>query len=1079
MKLKFKKSIILILVFFMLFSYVNPLIMNKVYAYNQEQCGDILSKFCINFYNNYNDETIYSWNNDQRGQAYKGIKTSGKSSKGVTYTNKYAMDCVGWVSFAIHQSLGIGGEEFKVFVSPPGGENCESYDSNYFEVVCGSISGDKSINSEILSGTILKPGDILCETKAKGPHVLIYVGNGKVIHSNNGGPNGATLSYDSVEHITSNNNEIGTVLRIKQSAAEMVTHVTTVFNGYGTIKNGVDFDKYYGIATGEYVGSAPLFRFPSLGDILDWLLGFATMGIKIQLIGWSNILENLISSTMNGVSNTEDNVTSSGQETVGQQIGWQKQNKLTIESLVFNKVQLLDINVFDLNNAAGAPLDEDGVIYIIRENIAYWYYTIRQISIIGLLVCLVYIGIRMAISQIAEEKSKYKQMLVNWVVSFIIVFFIHYFMIAAIGLNNAFIGFFEEAANIDEVSLYDTIRTKSYEIKFSTGFGSTIMYMVLIFLLMKYLWIYIKRWLLVSILVILAPVMGIAYSIEKIKNNKSKTLSNWMNDFIQAVFTQTFHALIYTTFVYIAIKLALSSLPGMIIALVFLNFMADADKLVKGIFKLEGKSSGFMNRKETLKNFVAGSFVANVAINSVKRPFRLAKKAGLWTANTALGRSAFAKDVKQELGIKNELKDRKTEVFVGTLKGEWNKVKDLTGTLANTATGIGAAMMAIPMTVIEPGGGVALAFLAKSKLGKVRGNNRKIYGYKGAKNKHYVRRIAGVLTTTAIVTGPTKYAKKSYDKSKKELEKLGKEDVLLRKAIHIESQIKEKMAERNVPKEDLYEEAKRRINNRDLERNIADYFKKVDKSTVSHVISKYVKDFEIGQKLSENDIDNIIDSLSNKLKENADLVDEKNIIEIDKDKLKENIEEVIKKLNSDDLTQIDVNKISIKDMNDILNKALGKEGSIEKAEISEENKEIMEKLKELDDINKELKKNKIDEINVEEIVLGAAVVDEINAELSGNENTNEQVNLNETINSLETKKLKNGADRIIASMDMDRIDRIDSKNTAHIDEILRKAVGATGDVSHADIEEIKKHIKEKIEQKQFENKNFKKNDNNE
>ena len=40
-----------------------------------------------------------------------------------------------------------------------------------------------------------------------------------------------------------------------------------------------------------------------------------------------------------------------------------------------------------------------------------------------------YVGIRMAISSVAEEKAKYKKMLVDWVVSLGLLFVLHYIMV--------------------------------------------------------------------------------------------------------------------------------------------------------------------------------------------------------------------------------------------------------------------------------------------------------------------------------------------------------------------------------------------------------------------------------------------------------------------------------------------------------------------------------------------------------------------------------------------------------------------------------------------------------------------------
>ena len=84
-------------------------------------------------------------------------------------------------------------------------------------------------------------------------------------------------------------------------------------------------------------------------------------------------------------------------------------------------------------------LAQDSVMYTIRENIAAWYYIVRNISIIGLLITLIYLGVRMALATVGEQKAKYKELLVSWLVSFIIVFAIHYVMIFILNLNSSLI----------------------------------------------------------------------------------------------------------------------------------------------------------------------------------------------------------------------------------------------------------------------------------------------------------------------------------------------------------------------------------------------------------------------------------------------------------------------------------------------------------------------------------------------------------------------------------------------------------------------------------------------------------------
>ena len=76
---------------------------------------------------------------------------------------------------------------------------------------------------------------------------------------------------------------------------------------------------------------------------------------------------------------------------------------------------------------------------LLRESIAKWYYALRTMAIMILLIILIYIGIRMATSTLADDKAKYKSMLWNWLVSMAIVFVLHYLIIAVITINNSLV----------------------------------------------------------------------------------------------------------------------------------------------------------------------------------------------------------------------------------------------------------------------------------------------------------------------------------------------------------------------------------------------------------------------------------------------------------------------------------------------------------------------------------------------------------------------------------------------------------------------------------------------------------------
>ena len=70
----------------------------------------------------------------------------------------------------------------------------------------------------------------------------------------------------------------------------------------------------------------------------------------------------------------------------------------------------------------------------LQETIARWYVGIRNIVLVGMMIVLLYIGIRMMLSTIASDKAKYKQLLQDWFVGLLLVFFIHYIMAFSVTL---------------------------------------------------------------------------------------------------------------------------------------------------------------------------------------------------------------------------------------------------------------------------------------------------------------------------------------------------------------------------------------------------------------------------------------------------------------------------------------------------------------------------------------------------------------------------------------------------------------------------------------------------------------------
>lgn len=328
-----------------------------------------------------------------------------------------------------------------------------------------------------------------------------------------------------------------------------------------------------------------------------------------------------------------------------------------------------------LINKQKAEEAKDVPLIVIRNAIAAWYYVLRLLSIAAMLLALIAIGIKMAISTIASDKAVYKRMLVDWIVGMIIVFSIHYVMLFIIYINDIFIENIEKATNkihsakvlqmaepLDgntdgvikksnsdlEINIYEMIRTRAYDAKASVGLTGMIMYMTLVYFAIRYSIVYAKRFFTVAILTLIGPPVGVAYALQRTLTGKSVSLKVWFTEYFTNVIIQTIHALIYGVFIGSALILSLESIAGMIVALILMNYALKADKLFRRIFKIgsSGLSQGTAEAgsAENVKGLADRAMNAYLGFQPVKRMMgnTLYAKALKGTARVAVGLPKYA-----------------------------------------------------------------------------------------------------------------------------------------------------------------------------------------------------------------------------------------------------------------------------------------------------------------------------------------------------------------------------------------------------------------------------------------------------
>lgn len=105
------------------------------------------------------------------------------------------------------------------------------------------------------------------------------------------------------------------------------------------------------------------------------------------------------------------------------------------ELIFANKIEVFDVDFIGGDQDKDFILESDSnAIAGVRTVIASWYVTLRTIAVVGLLSVLIYIGIKIIISSTSQDRAKYKQRLVDWIVAFCLLFFMHYIMAVAVNV---------------------------------------------------------------------------------------------------------------------------------------------------------------------------------------------------------------------------------------------------------------------------------------------------------------------------------------------------------------------------------------------------------------------------------------------------------------------------------------------------------------------------------------------------------------------------------------------------------------------------------------------------------------------
>lgn len=370
---------------------------------------------------------------------------------------------------------------------------------------------------------------------------------------------------------------------------------------------------------------------------------------------------------------------------------WEKDNATyyaTVKGIVSSFVDgSITVDLYT-NGSEEAPALND-TAFTLKPTIAKWYYALRTLAIVVMLLILVYIGIRIMTSSIASEKSKYKNMLVDWVVAFCLIFIMHYIMVFANNINDSLIKIFDSVAEsrgftavIDDEdgSLWKKLNEKdgiqldpnmrindpdtgkenaaiewqtnlmgafriwaaqdAKEVEGLVYVGYGLCFLIMVFYTVFFLATYLKRLIYLAFLTIMAPLVAMTYPIDKLNDGKAQAFDMWLKEYIFNLLLQPVHLLLYVVLISSAFELVASNV---IYALVAIGFLMPAEKLIRKFFGFEKAQTPGMLANAT------GAAIAMNTINRLLRPLPPRHKVNRKDYDQ------YSTDVSDNKGIDNEL----------------------------------------------------------------------------------------------------------------------------------------------------------------------------------------------------------------------------------------------------------------------------------------------------------------------------------------------------------------------------------------------------------------------------------------
>ena len=275
-----------------------------------------------------------------------------------------------------------------------------------------------------------------------------------------------------------------------------------------------------------------------------------------------------------------------------------KTGTFSVGSIIFGEFLIFDAGITKTSTSLNPDITPSALAKIfddVKEVCAGLFQIIRAVSM-GLFIVLILVTVvRLSLSNVAEDRAKFKALMLDWVIGLIFSFFAKYVFLILNSISDLIMETLwsvrlgiESSGNFRsfEIQVYDDIwqvMTQSGGMQF---FAFAILYILLAVVTIKFAIKYLLRVFKILFLVVISPVVGVIYTFQRAGDKGDNAIISWFKSYATQLFMQPIHAIVYLIFMFSASEIAINA-PFLGIA--FLWALERAEKIIKAIFGLNEK----------------------------------------------------------------------------------------------------------------------------------------------------------------------------------------------------------------------------------------------------------------------------------------------------------------------------------------------------------------------------------------------------------------------------------------------------------------------------------------------------------